>query len=221
MYHAIDIQLTQWENIKLYWTGMFYNLFLPGAIGGDAYKVYLLKQKESSSTKLLVQAAVLDRLSGLAALAVLACVFFLFSSFEAIQFVDYLVFAASLVGVPVLYLLTKFFFPAFLKVFSSTTLFSFGVQLSQIVASIFLLLSLAIYNSYTDYLTLFLISSVVAVIPFTIGGVGARELVFLYGFQFLAIEEDKAIAFTLLFFSITAISALMGLFTSMSKNAPK
>ena len=31
------ILLPEWKNIKLYWLGMFYNLFLPGSISGDAY----------------------------------------------------------------------------------------------------------------------------------------------------------------------------------------
>jgi glycosyltransferase 2 family protein len=31
--------------IQLYLLGIYYNLFLPGGIGGDGYKIYLLKQK--------------------------------------------------------------------------------------------------------------------------------------------------------------------------------
>jgi len=41
----IGINLPQKQNLKLYWLGMFYNLFLPGAISGDAYKVLLLTRK--------------------------------------------------------------------------------------------------------------------------------------------------------------------------------
>ena len=40
-FRNIQLQLSEWKNIKLYWLGMFYNLFLPGAISGDAYKVIL------------------------------------------------------------------------------------------------------------------------------------------------------------------------------------
>ena len=32
------------ENGKLYLIGMFYNFFVPGGIGGDLYKTYLLKK---------------------------------------------------------------------------------------------------------------------------------------------------------------------------------
>ena len=29
-----SVFISWWSNLKLYWTGMFYNLFLPGGIGG-------------------------------------------------------------------------------------------------------------------------------------------------------------------------------------------
>ncbi|MFT6930536.1 MAG: hypothetical protein ACJAQ7_002026, partial [Sediminicola sp.] len=35
-FHELKIYLTQKSNLKLYLLGMFYNLFLPGGIGGDA-----------------------------------------------------------------------------------------------------------------------------------------------------------------------------------------
>ena len=47
----IEIYLPEWTNIRLYWLGMFYNLFLPGSIGGDAYKVILLNREQQSSLK--------------------------------------------------------------------------------------------------------------------------------------------------------------------------
>ena len=47
-FRNIALFIPEWENIKLYWLGMFYNLFLPGAIGGDAYKVIILNKKYKS-----------------------------------------------------------------------------------------------------------------------------------------------------------------------------
>jgi len=48
-FRNIRLQLSEWKNIKLYWLGMFYNLFLPGAISGDAYKVVLLNRRYKTS----------------------------------------------------------------------------------------------------------------------------------------------------------------------------
>jgi uncharacterized protein (TIRG00374 family) len=57
----IGIYLSQKTKLKLYWLGMFYNLFLPGAISGDAYKVVLLTRKYDVSYKKITAAVLLDR----------------------------------------------------------------------------------------------------------------------------------------------------------------
>ena len=48
----------------LCYVGMFYNLFLPGGIGGDAYKVYQLRKYHQGRTFAIVQAMIFDRLNG-------------------------------------------------------------------------------------------------------------------------------------------------------------
>jgi glycosyltransferase 2 family protein len=58
---------------------------------------------------------------------------------------------------------------------------------------------------------------VVAVFPFTIGGVGARELTFILGYQFLGIDQNVAVAFSLLFFLITAVVSMVGGFLKTSE----
>ncbi|MEY3647722.1 MAG: hypothetical protein RLZ13_607, partial [Bacteroidota bacterium] len=53
----IHISLSFWENWRLYLIGMFYNLFLPGGIGGDGYKVYLLNNQFKTPVKELLKAS--------------------------------------------------------------------------------------------------------------------------------------------------------------------
>src|SRR5215831_11435949 len=74
-FRNIHLHLPEWRNIKLYWLGMFYNLFLPGSISGDAYKVVLLKKKYDSSYKKTSAAVLLDRFSGLLALGLIMSVY--------------------------------------------------------------------------------------------------------------------------------------------------
>ncbi len=213
--YPLGIYLSDGYNIRLLYISMFYNLFLPGSIGGDGYKVYLLKQQHEVTVKRLAGATLLDRLSGLALLVMMTGVFLLFSSFTVdVPYYDALVVVATALVLPGFYLAVRWVFPLFRTQFLSTTHLSFWVQTGQVLAAIFLLLSLSVQQHYLDYLTLFMVSSVVAVLPFTIGGVGARELVFLYGFQYLAIEQETAITFTLLFFLVTAFTSLAGLFVS-------
>ncbi len=215
---ALGIHISNRYNIELLYLGMFYNLFLPGSISGDGYKVYLLKQQFDVKTKQLIGATLLDRLSGLALLLIMAGGFLLFSSFvSGIPYFNTAIVVLMVAVLPVFYLFTKLLFPQLVSAFGVTTFWSFWVQAGQVLTAVLLLISIGVEAYYLDYLTLFMISSVVAVLPFTIGGVGARELVFLYGFQYLKIQQETAITFTLLFFLSTALSSLLGLFVSIKK----
>ncbi len=212
-FDAIGLKLTQSYNLILYYVGMFYNLFLPGGIGGDGYKVYLLNKHFKTGIKLLLQAVLLDRLSGLAGLVIYALLLFAVSSYASISDLFSplaIVLAASVI--PLSYLATRLFFRSFLSVFGSTMLWGLGVQFLQLICAWMILKSLGIEDMTIEYLTLFLVSSVVAVLPLTIGGVGIRELTFLYGLEFLGVEPSLGVTFSFLFFAITALSSLTGLF---------
>ncbi len=215
-YEACGVSLSSLYNIKLHYLGMFYNLFLPGSIGGDGYKVYLLKKdNDAVKTKHLISGTLLDRLSGLAILFLLTCVFVYQSAFSAeIPYLNLLSIAGGILVIPGFYIFCRILFPVFNSKFLVTLHLSVWVQLLQVVCALTLLYSLGIFDNLMDYLTLFEVSSVVAVLPFTAGGVGARELVFLYGTQYLNIEEASAVAFALLFFGITAATSFIGLFFS-------
>ncbi|MEM6840961.1 MAG: lysylphosphatidylglycerol synthase transmembrane domain-containing protein [Bacteroidota bacterium] len=216
---ALGIHIGNRYNIELLYLGMFYNLFLPGSISGDGYKVYLLKQRFEVKTKQLIGATLLDRLSGLAFLLIMAGGFLLFSSFSSgIPYFNFAIVVLMAAVLPVFYLFNKLLFPQLTSAFGTTTFWSFWVQAGQVLTAVLLLTSIGVESHYLDYLTLFMVSSVVAVLPFTIGGVGARELVFLYGFQYLAIQQEAAITFTLLFFLVTALSSLIGLFVSTRRD---
>lgn len=221
-YEACDVPLDTFYNIKLHYLGAFYNLFLPGSIGGDGYKVYLLKQSHNVKTKHLISGTLLDRINGLAILFLLTCFFVYFSAF-ANEFVwlRWLVIAGAVLVIPVFYVFCQLLFPIFQRKFFATLHLSLWVQLLQVGCAVTLLFALDVFSNLMAYLTLFEVSSVVAVLPFTVGGVGARELVFLYGTQYLAIEKASAVAFTLLYFGITALTALVGILFSYSIDNPK
>jgi len=62
-----------------------------------------------------------------------------------------------------------------------------------------------------DLLVIFLISSIVAILPFTVGGIGARELTFLYLLELIHSDVHIGVTLSILFFIITAISSLIGI----------
>jgi len=211
-YRIAGVYLTERYNLLLYYIGMFYNLFLPGSVGGDAYKVILLRQQRLGGTRALFMATLLDRINGLALLVLLTCgLILLREDVPGVPYFHPLAWAGLVLTVPAYWLLKRLAFKGFMGALWPTLHLSLWVQLGQLACAYLILLALGISGGYLDYLILFMASSVVAVLPFTIGGVGARELVFLYGYQFLSIEESLAVAFTFLFFSTLALSSLLGL----------
>nr|NQU89424.1 hypothetical protein [Bacteroidota bacterium] len=51
--------------------------------------------------------------------------------------------------------------------------------------------------------------------PITIGGIGSREVTFLFGAQIMHLEITNSIALSLLFYIITAIVSLFGIIYSI------
>ncbi len=80
------------------------------------------------------------------------------------------------------------------------------------------MLSFNIKLHLIDYGILFLISSVVSVIPISIGGVGLRELTFLYSSDYFPINAEVGILAAFLFFVITLISSSIGILFLRSKH---
>ena len=215
-FENIGIQLSEAENWRLYLLGMFYNLFLPGGIGGDGYKVYLLNKQFKTPVKKLLQAALLDRLGGLVAI-----VFLLFGLFLMVEvkleffessFWNGLMIAGLVLTIPAFWLVQKLVFKDFLPSFWSGNAWSFAGQIVQLFCAWLILRSLGIEENISAYQLIFLLSSIVSVLPLTIGGVGARELVFVYAHAYAGIEETAAVAFSLIFFLISAGVSLTGAF---------
>ena len=210
----IQLVLSTWENWRLYLIGMFYNLFLPGGIGGDGYKVYLLNKAFKTPVKELLKASLLDRLGGLVAIVALLLALLGLIELPWQGFATWssktLLLAAALGVVPAFWLLQKVLFPNFLPSFWQGIIWSLIGQLAQMASVFCLLLALGVQDNFLAYQAVFLLSSIVAVLPLTIGGVGARELVVVYAHSYAGIQETEAVAFSLLFFLISAAVSLSG-----------
>lgn len=214
-----NIGLPEIENIKLYYKGMFYNLFLPGGIGGDGYKAFHLRRISSASWADIFSALISDRLSGAVAMIFMAMLLTVFHpSIGKVPLAQALVIAAAVLTYPVFYFLTVIFFSAFKPTVVRGTLLAIIIQALQTLVAVIILSEMNIAHSMMlNYLIVFLLSSIATIIPITIGGIGTRELVFLTAAEYTGIEPDKAVAFSLIFFSITAVSSLAGSFLTLRK----
>lgn len=211
-FRNIDLHISEPVNLKLYWLGMFYNLFLPGGIGGDAYKVILLNRKYEQSAKLLSAAVLLDRISGVVGLGILAVIYYYFV-FTGANY-SLLLLLLLPVGLVLYYFFVKKVFPSFLKGFWPTLWLGIAVQALQVLCAYMIMYALHISEHQTVYILIFLLSSIVAILPFTIGGLGAREVVFLWGSNtILHLNNDPTpVSISISFYLITVVISLIGLY---------
>lgn len=216
-FKEISIPISNLANFKLYLLGMFYNLFLPSGIGGDAYKGYVLKNTYNIPTKKIAAVLFMDRLNGMAALAILALVVATGIDLPIPSWMNFIIPIGIPLGLILFWVIHQKLFPYLNGILKRTIILSFIVQLAQLASVYCILLSLSVDYGYLIYLLIFLISSIVSVLPITIGGIGAREVTFYYGAQWLQIEEHMAISVSMVFFLITAFVSLIGIYFHFKK----
>ncbi len=208
-FRNIHINLSEWKNIKLYWLGMFYNLFLPGSISGDAYKVIILTKKFKTPYKKTTAAVLLDRFSGLLALGIILSVYGVIVLDNKLW--DGLLIAGSLIAIAGMYIAVRFLFKDFLPGFWSTFLWGMGVQIFQVICLYCVLTSLHIPLIQSQWIFIFLVASVVSVLPISLGGgLGTREFVFVEGAGFFKLDPHLGIVISLLFYLSNLLSSVWG-----------
>jgi uncharacterized membrane protein YbhN (UPF0104 family) len=218
-FDVAGIRLENYSNLKLYLLGMYYNLFLPGGIGGDGYKVWLLNKKFNIKVKDLFWGVMLDRVNGVLALFLLALLLIPFLNLETKW--TWISIAMIPLSTIIYIFINKMFFSKFYSVIVPTTMLSFAVQLLQVVSAGFILLANGALHDVFAYLFVFLISSIVAILPITIGGIGSREITFLFGSQWLNLDVNLSIALSLLFYLITMVVSFGGIYYSFRPEAMK
>ncbi|KMQ67829.1 hypothetical protein ACM39_10820 [Chryseobacterium sp. FH2] len=200
------------SNLELYFLGMFYNFFIPGGIGGDAYKVYVLNKKFGWSAKKITSALFNDRLSGLLAICVLILIFSAFL-FE-IQWV-LLMIALIIIGIGIAYFLTKKLFSTYIPIFFKTFSLSIFIQLLQVICFFLIMKSLGVNDDFTIYTVTFLGSSVLSLISFA--GIGVREMLFLQASKYFNFNPSISVSASLLFTVITAFFSFFGIIFQLRK----
>lgn len=215
LFRLIPIRISQQSNIRLYWLGLFYNLFLPGGVGGDGFKVYILNHYLKVPVKRSLGAIFADRLAGLTIIVTFLLILLQFIDYT-IPFKTWLLLAIPLPLI-VFYFFMRLVLPLFTRAFSVISGWSMVVQGIQLLAAVCILYALGVENSgnYDDYLFLFFLSAIMASVPITLGGIGAREFTFLMGAEYLHLQQDLAVALSLLFFLVSAVSALPGIWYSV------
>jgi len=213
-FRSIGLQLDYRFNLRLYFLGMCYNVLLPGGIGGDGYKIYLLHKRYKLPTKKVFWAILLDRLSGFWAIGLITVALIILIPKIDIHFG--IPTGIFLVGTAIYYWVSRRFFKEYSHNFVAAHLKAIAVQTMQVLVIVCLLIAQSDFHIFTTkispYLLSFLTSSLAAVIPFSLGGGGVRDAIFVNVSQYFNLKPDMAVYLSFGFYLISIIVALSGLY---------
>lgn len=221
-----------------YFGGMFLNTLLPGAVGGDAYRVYRIAQ-QSQQSELAFVSVFLERITGVFALLAIALISIppAFSLIGLWDVILLLVLCTAMVAGMVMLIasprLLKFSQPwlnrlklrvlseklsniqHLLRVFAQhrlamalTLLLSVLFQLLVVLYYYLIAQQLQISVSYLQLLIFTAIIVAITLLPISLGGLGVKEGLLVYLFSRVGLSAEEAIVLSL---TVTALSWLLSL----------
>ena len=223
-----------------YFIGMFFNLFAPSALGGDAGRAIYLSRDEVQTPdgwktlagRALVSVAA-DRIIGLAILIWIGCVGLLVFPFytDSVPWLArYLLFGAAL-GFVFAYFLLRFadsfvqragfavggMLLDTLQLFRSNpglmvqaVLLSVLIHLIQTWIQILLGRALGFYIPWSYCFIFFPLVDMLSMLPLSVSGIGLREGGYLFFLGKLGIAGEKAVACGMLWFIVVLLNGLIG-----------
>ena len=208
----MGIHLSERDNLRLYYAGMFLNVFLPGGIGGDGYKILVLHRSHALPLRTVITTTLADRVSGILALMFMFCVLMpmLRLPWEAATVIVFTL--ASGAAVVALFIVGhRWSIKLDLQGLAGVFALGLAVQCLQMLCMGVLLLYVGAPGMHSiAYLAVFLISSVAATLPLSIGGLGMREATFLFGVNLVHLDPAYGVVASSLFFLVTVFSSLIG-----------
>jgi len=151
-----------------------------------------------------------NRISGLVAVGMITVILYYLSGLHIAYG------KAAWIGIPAVYFLyyfvLKFFFKSFLKIHAALFWWSLALQIMQFISALFILLAFHQTTDLFDYLFLFFVATIATAVPITIGGIGAREMIFLIGAKTLGLNNELCIALSFMFFLMSALFSLAGIY---------
>lgn len=209
-FKAMSLRLTERYNLRLYQLGLLYNFFLPGGVGGDAYKVYFLKKTLGFPRRKVLSAVLFDRISGLWAMGIIVGLLVIFMPRLAIP--NVVTTAAMILGTAGYYYVLYLFFKQFTTRFVRIHIKALAVQGLQALAAVLILYAMGFDGKFSPYILIFMVSSLVAIVPSILGGLGLRESVLAFGATYFQIDPHIAVLIGLVFYCISLMVASSGVY---------
>ncbi len=214
--HA-GLALTRITAISLYYIGMLFNFVLPGGVGGDGYLAYRFHKRHQFSWKTAVRLLSSCRASGMLWLILYMVLFALLSGLiMALDFVPLALVFVVLATVPSYVLLTRWLLKETPYTQLRATLYSMVVQGLSALTAYWIFCALNIAHAPLSYLAIFMLASLVSIIPISFGGMGLREATFFTLCPLLGLDAEAGIALALVFYIVMLLASLMGVIPFMA-----
>ena len=213
---VLGVSLRRSESLRIIYISSFFAIMLPGGLGSDGYRGQQLRQYATINLKRLLKGLMLERLSGLFAILLIMTLALLLvlSIYPSIRFG-----ISHVIGIALLAALSVALYRLFLlwafREFRSIWLVKHGASIllqgAQMLS--FLWLASELDPSLHEYVALgalFAASSIISMLPVSLGGIGSREATIYLGAGWLPFAEDRLLAMALMISLFTLITAFMG-----------
>ena len=202
---------------EYYLIGSFFNIFIPGAIGGDAMRLYYVsKAYHISKTKSLL-AVFIERIGGLFALGLILMFSLLFNETIRTKLdFGFSLIALSTFGIVIALIIAKYFVQKKMSVnykdlgiiLFLSALGQFGDIVISYIFSLYFGLDITILN----LMSIMPLVYIATVIPISLGGIGVREGVMTAGLTLYGVNVSDAVMISFLLYLTKIIVGLMGWF---------
>ncbi|HWP60497.1 MAG TPA: lysylphosphatidylglycerol synthase transmembrane domain-containing protein [Candidatus Acidoferrales bacterium] len=225
------------DYLAFYFIGMFFNLFAPSTVGGDASRVFYLAYAAPGEPQwgrratCAVISVLMDRIVGMAAMvwmAAAALAAFPFYPIPAV--IHYIIFALALA-----FVLAWLFLPLLNRVLeragfavaghlrlsleaywsrqktiANTLLLSLAIHAIQALLHLMLARGIGVDMPASYGFLLYPLAGIFSALPLSLNGIGLRENAYLFLLTLIGIRPEKAVAFGLLWFLMVVLDSLIG-----------
>jgi uncharacterized membrane protein YbhN (UPF0104 family) len=216
-FHAAGFYLNARFATILYYVGAFYNFLLPGGIGGDAYKVILVRKRLNVTTKQGVLIMLADRASGLCVIMLTMFGALLTLDFSTIPYASPLIVLCMAITVAGYLFFSYLLFKLPPLAMLGSLPYSLATQALWVAGLLTVWAPLSGGRHAVEYIALYCAASITGMLPISVGGLGVKETTYFYGAGLLqtyahsSVDGNLGIAISLCMFFLMLAASLPGL----------
>lgn len=227
----LGLKLTLQRSTLFYFTGIFFNNFLPGGVGGDIIRIWLCNRDQGGQQiEASIISVVMDRINGIYGIFIVATIAaWIFQEFVPLEWV-FGITAISIGGfltwpvVPYIWkwlqnVLGRFarFLPNSILVYWKpgsywwpVLILSAGYQVGLAVTGIFVSVALDLDVPFLYYFFIFPTTAFIASMPISLGGHGVREGMVVIFLGWVGVDTASSAALGIIYFLCSLVSYMFG-----------